>query len=151
MNVFELIKEKLEEVKTKSSHMEILARVYYEIALEDTISIVDEVAQEYKRCELCYLGSPCEYQNENIKMPVSALADSNGWIPCKKELPQITNSYLVTIKCEDDGKPIYETSHEIFWLKDNKWDCERDADCEWEVTAWQNKLEPYKEGGSDDR
>lgn len=69
---------------------------------------------------------------------------NNGWIPCEKELPHISNSYLVTKMCENDDNPIYETAHEIFWTKDNKWDCERDEYCEWKVIAWKNKIEPYK-------
>jgi len=68
---------------------------------------------------------------------------SNNWIKCKDELPKRSDSYLVTKMCENDGNPIYETAHEVFWISDNKWDCERDEDCEWKVTAWQNKLQPY--------
>lgn len=71
---------------------------------------------------------------------------NNGWIPCSERLPEISNSYLVTKMCENDGNPIYETAHEIFWTNDKKWDCERDEYCEWKVTAWQNKLSPYKKG-----
>ena len=66
------------------------------------------------------------------------------WIPCAKELPNVSNSYLVTKMCKNDGNPIYETAHEIFWTRDGKWDCERDEDCEWIVTAWREKLEPYR-------
>ena len=69
---------------------------------------------------------------------------NNGWIPCEVELPKIPNSYLVTKMCENDGNPIYDVAHEIFWTKDEKWDCERDEDCEWKVIAWQNKLAPYQ-------
>ncbi len=69
---------------------------------------------------------------------------NNGWIPCEKDLPKISNSYLVTKMCENDGNPIYDTAHEVFWTSDGKWDCERDPDCEWKVTAWQNKIAPYQ-------
>lgn len=69
---------------------------------------------------------------------------NNGWIPCSEKLPNISTSYLVTKICDNDGDPIYETSHEIFWTKDNKWDCERDEDCEWKVIAWREKLAPYQ-------
>ena len=85
-----------------------------------------------------------------MKDLIKDFESNNGWIPCSERLPDISNSYLVTIKSENDGEPIYETAHEIFWVSDNKWDCERDEDCEWKVTAWQNKLEPYKEGHTDE-
>lgn len=77
------------------------------------------------------------------------IRSNDGWIPCKKDLPKITNSYLVTKVCKNDGNPIYETAHEIFWIKNMKWDCERDEYCEWEVIAWREKLEPYKPKGKD--
>ena len=95
----------------------------YNVPINKAISIVDEVEKEY----------------------------NNGWIDCKKELPKITNLYLVTKKYEDRGKSICETGHEIFWIKDNKWDCERDEDYEWKVIAWRNRLAPYKEVVSDEK
>lgn len=33
------------------------------IPTEEAIKIVNQLAEEYKHCALCYLGSPCEYQN----------------------------------------------------------------------------------------
>lgn len=33
------------------------------MAYSKTIKIVNQLAEEYKHCNLCYLGSPCEYQN----------------------------------------------------------------------------------------
>ena len=73
---------------------------------------------------------------------------SNGWIPCSSGvLPKRSNSYCVTKMCENDGNPIYETCHEIFWTNDNKWDCERDEDCEWRVIAWKEKDKPYQPKG----
>jgi hypothetical protein len=86
--------------------------------VEESIEIVNQLAEEY----------------------------NNGWIACEKELPKIPNSYLVTKMCDDDGKRIYETAHEIFWTSDGKWDCERDEDCEWKVIAWRKKLAPYQKG-----
>ena len=73
---------------------------------------------------------------------------NNGWIPCSSVvLPKRSNSYCVTKMCENDGNPIYETCHEIFWTNDNKWDCERDEDCEWRVIAWKEKDKPYQPKG----
>ena len=88
----------------------------------------------------------CAYKQNQIIDIVNKLAEehNNGWIPCEVDLPKIPNSYLVTKMCENDGNPIYDTAHEIFWTTDKKWDCERDEYCEWKVIAWQNKLAPYK-------
>ena len=73
---------------------------------------------------------------------------NNGWIPCSSGvLPKRSNSYCVTKMCENDGNPIYETCHEIFWTNDNKWDCERDEDYEWRVIAWKEKDKPYQPKG----
>lgn len=92
---------------------------YYAYGVGSAIKIVNKLAEEY----------------------------NDGWIPCSVDLPKIPNSYLVTKMCENDGNPIYETAHEIFWTSDKKWDCERDEYCEWKVIAWQNKLAPYQPKG----
>lgn len=73
---------------------------------------------------------------------------NNGWIPCSSGvLPKHSNSYCVTKMCENEGSPIYETCHEIFWTNDNKWDCERDEDCKWRVIAWKEKDKSYQSKG----
>ena len=36
------------------------------ILRKDAIEIVNQLAEGYKHCDLCYLGSPCEYQNPEI-------------------------------------------------------------------------------------
>ena len=99
------------------------------VELKDAIEIVKEVAEEY--------------------VPDINVGSNDGWIPCKKDLPKISNSYLVTKVYKNNGNPIYETAHEIFWIKDMKWDCERDEYCEWEVIAWREKLDPYKPKGEE--
>lgn len=69
---------------------------------------------------------------------------NNEWIPITEKLPYKSDSYRVTKVCYDEDKSIYETSNEIFWAIDNKWDSERDDLCEWKVIAWKYKEEPYK-------
>ena len=34
--------------------------------LDKAIKTVNQLAEEYKHCDFCYLGSPCEYQNPEI-------------------------------------------------------------------------------------
>lgn len=67
------------------------------------------------------------------------------WIPCSERLPEKSNWYLVT-ECIDeteDNTAISEVCTEVFWTKDNKWDCERDSYCECKVIAWQPLPEAY--------
>ena len=54
-------------------------------AFIQTIHDVNQLAEESKLTP-CYLGSPCEYQNEDAKIPVECW--NNGWIPCSKRLPE---------------------------------------------------------------
>ena len=109
---------------------------------------------EMDDCDSCradhYLDARLEGINK-AKEIVNQLAAEykGGWIPCNVKLPTVSNSYLVTKMCENDGNPIYETAHEIFWRTDGKWDCERDEYCDWRVIAWQEKLAPYKPGGKE--
>ena len=53
--------------------------------IDEAMDIVDQVAEEYQECALCYFGNPCEYQNKDVRMPESEL--NNGWIPCGERLP----------------------------------------------------------------
>lgn len=85
--------------------------------------------------------------HDERKYQYTQMKNNGDWIPCSERLPKIPNSYLVTKMCENDGNPIYDVAHEIFWTRDEKWDCERDEDCEWKVIAWQNKLAPYQPKG----
>ena len=82
-------------------------------------------------------------------MERSAEDCGGGWIYCGdgKNLPEKCNSYLVTKHIEEteDNTEQFDVCTEIFWTKDNKWDCERDPYCEWKVTAWQPRPEPYHE------
>lgn len=68
-----------------------------------------------------------------------------GWIPCSEWLPKKSKSYLVTkhFAGNEECAEAYETCSEIFWTQDNKWDCERDPDCEWKVIAWQPLPDAY--------
>ena len=125
---FEKIIEKLEEEKSNVPVNRLLDDIIKDkpkelgqlIAYNKAIEIVKQEAEQY----------------------------NNGWIPCSSGvLPKRSNSYCVTKMCENDENPIYETCHEIFWTIDNKWDCERDEDCEWRVIAWKEKDKPYQPKG----
>ena len=45
---------------------------------------------------------------------------------------------------EESGDKIYDVAHEVFWISDRKWDCERDEDYEWKVIAWKEKEPPFQ-------
>ena len=51
----------------------------------DAIQIVNQLAEE-SNLTPCYLGSPCEYQNKDAKMPMEYW--NNVWIPCSERLPK---------------------------------------------------------------
>lgn len=81
------------------------------------IEIVNDLASEHEGCALCYLGSPCEYQNAEVscekcdgynteehycpkfcKVITEAVAEikenhNNGWISCEERLPEETEQY----------------------------------------------------------
>ena len=104
---FELIKKKLKKAKKidvcegmncrecdrKYRHEFCDTKKQY-LTFDKCISIVSEVEAEYskKGCALCYLGSPCEYQNEDVRIPDELM----GWIPCSEKLPKNTDDVLVT-------------------------------------------------------
>lgn len=101
--------------------------------------------EEYPSCnEQCVVFGK---DLEELAKVCFELQKQQKWIPCSERLPIKTNSYLVTkyISETEDRVEQYETCIEIFWTRDNKWDCERDEYCEWEVIAWQDNLKPYKE------
>lgn len=131
--VFEKIIEQLEEYK-------------YENLVERNSEQMQHCKQagdcEMRDCTLCVFDKAIEIVKQEAEQY------DNGWIQCSSGiLPKRSNSYCVTKICENDGNPIYETCHEIFWTNDNKWDCERDEDCEWRVIAWKEKDKPYQPKG----
>lgn len=113
------------------------------ISKEEVISIVNQLAEEYKHCDLCYLQSPCEYQNENAILPNELLADENGWIPCSERLPSKEEieewaTFLVTIRVR--GK--YDIMDFCLFGTDGKWLVSEDR----EVIAWKRQT-PYQPKG----
>lgn len=97
---FDLIVERLEEKLSNLTHNQKLFEKKHDllmkqvceseiVAYEEAIEIVNQVAEEYKGVTTCYLGSPCEYQNEDIRVD-----ENEGWIPCSSE-PTEEGSYIV--------------------------------------------------------
>ena len=117
---FELIKERLEELINEP-------RCLHEYddccdGLNEAIKIVSEVEAEFKEgCTLCYLGSPCEYQNKDVRVPDELI----GWIPCEKELPEKSGRYTVTedVISLDTGKKFdTRVSYDIEYdAKEGRW------------------------------
>jgi hypothetical protein len=110
--------------------------------------IVNDLAEEYKQCALCYLQSPCEYQNENVEMPVEYW--ERGWIPCSERLPEIGTCVIVAIGtgyvC--DEVLIYDYTHSN--AKEpcfHKWDDEMWKCYTPKVIAWQPLPAPYNPKG----
>ena len=117
---------------------------------EKIIEKLEEKHEQYINTYGIVGGNPSAFAVKECIDTVREIAEqyNNGWIPCSSGvLPKRSNSYCVTKMCENDGNPIYETCHEIFWTNDNKWDCERDEDYEWRVIAWKEKDKPYQPKG----
>ena len=60
------------------------------------VEIIEQFAAEYKGCTLCYLQTPCEYQNKDCKVPDGEI--NNGWIPCTKEMPPVETEVFILAK-----------------------------------------------------
>lgn len=117
MNVFEKIREKLEEriegnKKYTSTPLGNDARNQI-IGLKKAIEIVNQVEQEH----------------------------NNGWIACSERLPEVNNFVLVESEhgiwiasLRDYG------THKYFVDRDDDYSCSIDR-----VLAWQNLPQPYKE------
>lgn len=124
MNVFELIKEKLEEetyCPNCSMYCADADMCGFDEMRKQAISIVDEVAQEY----------------------------NNGWIPCSEELPPQPKENVLF-----DYKPLelyMVTEVGVYYPFRAFWNGKTFTDGirEVEVTAWRPLPAPYKEGGSD--
>ncbi len=135
---FELIRKKIAEKKEPIRPM--VDYVFGSIGMakaeeknrliDEMLSIVSEVEAEYgkKGCALCYLGSPCEYQNEDVRIPDELM----GWIPCSERLPEKCGRYLV---CNDG----------VAWIADffnSTWFGKR---CRYsDVIAWMPLPEAYQ-------
>lgn len=119
-----------------------LSTVIWNNAVRACIREVNELAEE-SNLTPCYLGSPCEYQNKDAKMPMEHW--DNGWIPCSERLPEVDgNTSYVVLVCTVDG-----FQHMAFWCDDKKWRyCESGMiknPMDWtEIIAWQPLPAPYQ-------
>lgn len=106
------------------------------MAYSKAIKIAKELAEEYKCCDLCYLGGPCEYQNAEARLSASELADDNGWIPCSERLPEESlNSVL--------GWDEYRNRCCFIQYIGGRWVLGNDIDSV-KIIAWQPLPAPYQ-------
>lgn len=108
-----------------------------DVALDKAIEIVSKLAEE-SNLTPCYFGSPCEYQNEDAKMPMEYW--NNGWIPCSERLPSMEEVeewavFLATIRVH--GK--YDIMDFCLFGTDGKWLVSEGK----EVIAWKRQM-PYQ-------
>lgn len=107
----------------------------YNVPINDAIKIVNQLAEE-SNLTPCYLGSPCEYQNEDAKMPKEYW--NNGWIPCSERLP------------EEDKYVLCQGNISIFIALVDSFDGEWRDDGHYRrinVKAWQPLPAPYQPKG----
>lgn len=122
MNVFELIKEKLEEIKDQKTRLIQLTdrdffRYSYELRfLEEIKEIVNQLAEEY----------------------------NNGWIACSERLPDEATTYQVTEEVVVNSKKQYIVDIRLFGTE-GEWLCPSNR----KIIAWQPLPTPYEEGGTE--
>lgn len=111
--------------------------------IDKIIEIANKLAEEYKCCDLCYLGGPCEYQNAEARLSASELADDNGWIPCSERLPENISTILVQVK-EFESPTIGWYGNMVGWRLSEK---DLDELNDFTVIAWQPLPAPYQPKG----
>lgn len=154
---FELIRKRIEEIWVDNRcgdcvYKSVCDKVQEEAIANDqtdlcgvtiksvALSIVSEVEAEYgkKGCALCYLGSPCEYQNEDVRIPDEPM----GWIPCSERLPEIGQRVLLWVYGkvhigERMGHKLFE-KYDVFDLKNGTFESTK------RIEAWMPLPEAYK-------
>lgn len=139
---FDLIKERFEsEIESSDKYIREYDSSQVQIAwnkgMRKCLEIVSEVEAEYgkKGCALCYLGSPCEYQNEDVRIPDELM----GWIPCSERLPEEATVYEVTEEIIICSQKQYIVEHRLFGTE-GEWLCPSNR----KVIAWRPLPSPYK-------
>lgn len=140
---FEKIKERLKEarkecVKLQKTTDDAYGYMKQKHGIDVALSIVSEVEAEYgkKGCALCYLGSPCEYQNEDVRIPDELM----GWIPCSERLPEENGRYITTNMYEGEKEEVFD-----LWYEDGNWFIDAGEDETIRIViAWMPLPSPYK-------
>lgn len=115
----------------------------YNVPINKAIEIINELAEEYSHCTLCYLQGPCEYQNENVQMQMEYW--ERGWIPCENELPKLEGRYLCSYNYKDGGRNYVQVLS--YYANDKKPHFQHEGYQGLEVVAWQPLPAPYNTKG----
>ena len=119
-----------------------------ELSYKRAIEIVNQLAEEYKHCALCYLQSPCEYQNENAILQDELLADKSGWIPCSSgTMPKENEKIMLTFK-NSAGLHVGEATYKnkmFFYVTDTEFGYYEEVYKN--PIAWKPKDAPYQPKG----
>ena len=124
MNVFDKIKEKC-----------IYEQGIGRRSLEAFLKVLNKVEKEFGNPTLCYLGSPCEYQREDVSI-------NYGWIFCSERLPVVetevqilakrkwrdgTFKYIITNALYEDGTVLENDS--VWRWEDIEGEWNEEEDC----------------------
>ena len=138
---FDLIKERLEEEID-----DVIVKDTYSkgknAGLRKAKIIVNQVAEGYKHATTCYIQSPCEYQNEDIRID-----ENDGWIPCSERLPESGETVIVSFK-DRFLTPANGTCEGWYDSANKMWNLsEYEHSDNVEVIAWRERLAPYQPKG----
>lgn len=119
-----------------------------DMVVESCITIVNELAEEYSHCTLCYLQGPCEYQNENVQMPMEYW--ERDWIPTSERLPDNEDYVLCWYEYYRFGSynRMYQTYGLGYYIKQyDMWGGEVNQGQKCRVIAWHPLPAPYNPKG----
>lgn len=80
----------------------------------------------------CYLDSPCEYQNEDVKIP----CEERRWIPVSERLPENNPLCLYTVWGDSPNDKLVIISDLV-------------EECKEHFIAWMPLPKPYEEGAEE--
>lgn len=106
--------------------------------LEKAIDVAIIALNTVEKSIPCYLGSPCEYQTEDVN-------HNHGWIPCSERLPN-KEEYLKDDGrfIATDGNRVYQGLFDIYrgiFVKDYFGNAPVEDEC---VIAWRPLPSPYE-------
>lgn len=123
--IFEKIKERLEEKAFDLNRFYCYYNEGFNVGLKNAIEIVNQVAEEYSNSEIPNM--------------------SDGWIPCSEEKSPLYKRVLISVDVDGEMEiGIAERNGDFEWLVDEFYSY---TEADGRVIAWQPLPEPYQPKG----